>query len=137
MKYKPFSFRPVFIDLLLFALTIAVIGPICILLTMLIHGQAEGTIGLSIYFSLPLIPICFYLIRRQFNWRLTLIHILLTSIIVFCLLYCTAKLLDFVVPDEMGPELNWVMWPSLIIYFVLTKHTLDSLTNKMVMDNKT
>lgn len=140
MKYRPFTLRPVFIDLLLFTLTMAAIGTICwVLVTNTADinddGTGEQAQGQSMFFSIPLVPIFFYLIRRQFNPLLTVIHILLTSSIVFYLLFCTSKLLELVL-DEIEPELNWVMWLSLAIHFVLTKHALDALTNKL-MDNKT
>jgi len=96
MKNKPFSLKAFLIDLLFASLTLAIIGTLSALLCILLTGNRQQGLTLSLYFSVPLIPMCFFTVRRQFNWRVTIVQTLLLFPIVFSLLYLTLKLVELI-----------------------------------------
>jgi hypothetical protein len=89
-----------------------------------ISENREEGLELSIYIAVPLWAILFYLIRRQFDWRMTIIQIVITSITTLLLIGIIIKSSDNF-PNFITHEFSFLLPLLVLSIFILIKHVTD------------
>jgi hypothetical protein len=127
MNGRAVNVKAILFDLLVSIATFALAELFAILTAALIERDSEEALGLSLYIVVPFWTILFYLIRRRFSMRLTVIQILITTFTIFTLTYLFTILLKYI-PDLVTYEKGYFLIPVFAMtILLLTKQITDLL----------
>jgi len=86
----------------------------------------EKTFSYSFPLAVTLGGTIFYIIRRRFNFKITLVQIVLSSLITFMFIYAWTFILGYL-PDYYTYESAYLFLLIAVIAVVLTKHLTDKI----------
>jgi hypothetical protein len=124
MKDTSFNIKTIFFDLIVSLATFALAEIFAVFTAGFIKHDWNEALELSLYIAVPFWTTIFYLIRRQFDMRLTFIQIILTTFTTLTLTYLFSIFLYYM-PDLVTNEMGYIIPIFALTVLLLTKHTTD------------
>lgn len=121
---EPLHVKTLLFDLLVGIGTFILSGFVGAVISIKLTESREEGLGISLFVTLPVWTVLFYLIRRRFDFLRTVLQILITIAATFGFSYLFVVLLWYL-PDYAGNEMAYIIPIFALIVFILSKHVSD------------
>lgn len=123
---SPFTIRSVLFDIILSCATLILGEIIAAVICILWTGSREEGFGYSIVFCVPVGTSLFYLIRRRFDFLITVVQLFVSTFFTFILPYGWVKALNFL-PDYFSYKAAYIIPAIAPLTLAFTKHLMDKI----------